>query len=81
MDRVIGIGMIGIDAENEFQHPLPWSSDREAESVQCFRGSVADPLINSLGGGMSIVRFDVVYVNPTGFDGEVSEGFVDVFTD
>jgi len=61
MARVIGIGVNGIDAEDEFRHPILWASDRGAGSVDCFRGSVPDPLINPVTGVSSMMRFDVVY--------------------
>ena len=49
MARVIGIGVNGIDAEDTFRHLLPWAIERKAGSVQHFRGSVADPLIDYMG--------------------------------
>jgi len=80
MARIIGIGVNGIDAEDEFRHPLLWTSDRGAGSVDCFRGSVASPLISPLFGWIPIVRFDVVHVSPTGLDEEKPQASIDFFT-
>ena len=78
MARIISIGVIGIDAEDELRHPLPCASEREAGSVHCFRGSVASPLISPLVGVISILRFDVVHVSPTGLDEEKSQALTDI---
>jgi len=77
MARVIGIGVIGIDAEDRFRHPLLWVSDRGAGGVAYFRGSVASPLISPLAGGIPIVRFNVVHVSPTRLDEEKSQALKD----
>jgi len=80
MARVIGIGVNGIDAEDELRHPPLWASEREAGSFHCFRESVVSSLISPLVGGISIVRFDVVHVSPTGLDEEKSQASIDFFT-
>ena len=81
MARVIGIGVIGIDAEDEFRHPLAWVSKRKSGGVHCFHRSVAGPLSNPVFRGIAIVRFGLVYVNLTALDGEELRELVDGFTD
>ena len=52
------------------------------ESRECslLRGSVASSLISPLVGGITIVRFDVVHVSPTGLDEEKSQALTDLLT-